>query len=1188
MAVLGQNQSDGGDIVALGATQARVAGNDAGGSGAAGIAIVDIADANAAGVSHNRYAAFHVGPAGVVLNNTVGTGPAALSQLAGQVGPNRGMTRAAALILNEVVSPGRSRLAGFIEVLGRPADVVVANPAGITCAGCGFINTGRATLTTGVPLLDRQGALAGFRVGQGDILIEGDGLDASTQPGTDLIARLVRLEGPVHARDLGIVAGRGVVATEGGAEVGTEGGTERVPERGPDAVVADAVEPVIDSSALGGMYADRIRLIARGGGVRLAGNVVAKAGDIDVAAAGDIGIGRAATLFARRDLRLATGPGKLDLRAIPVPERAGAVVNEGRVLAGNDLRIAAGGRLFNAATLQAREGMAVRTNTLVNHGAIEGGTVDIVATTVRNEVAGGDPRIWMTTRWKEAKDGETVWRWHGLSSTYRYYQNYKATRVRQQRYWRTPGKSPHIVADRRLALAFSELHNLGGTLASGDAMRLQGFVAMPAGGAQAGDAHAGGNAHPVGNADPVGHADPKEHGPDMGLAHDLRDDRGNRFRLQGATLVNDSLALETQHIARHRTMTRRDLWILLGTARQFDWLPCGGPAGEADAACAYQGTQETVQSTFQNLLRAGISARHLAGSGFSIHNRGVPTGDLAAVRDDTLPDVAEIASPAARALGGRAGDLGDLYIRDTPPRSRYLLARNPLYPLAAGASAVAGGRPATAVASTEPSDPDAGPAAPAAATADGITDGVSDGARHGADPGLHDGAGAGARHGLAVSPPSAAPTTEPPTEPPTEPRHDTARPPLAAIATDTGQPAAPAVDTDYLANRLGLAVDAIGLRLGDADYEQRLVRDQWLARTGAMAPGIETGRWMQTLMDNAARAAGPLGLVYGRALTSAQAAALPDDIVWAVRTDVAAREVLVPVVYLSPQTHARLARGAWMRATTVDIAAGEIRNDGGEIAAGESLALRTAGDLVNTSGVLAGREVALRAGRKLVNQTFHRGGGGEQAYASTLGGAGTIAAAAQLSLAAGGDLVNLGAAVRSDGDVALAAGGQVVFDTIAVQSARSTTTGRAGPGAGTMQTQATRQLSQMRSQLVAGGDIAMRGETGTVLAGTHAVVGGNADLRSGAAPRARGAWPPGRGAAGAPCQRMGCGARAPWFDIDVSHGGVDPARGEYAGGPGQSRYCRARGCPHGRGHRQGRWPDRHRGAQCGGTRCARP
>lgn len=112
MAVLGQNQSDGGDIVALGATQARVAGNDAGGSGAAGIAIVDIADANAAGVSHNRYAAFHVGPAGVVLNNTVGTGPAALSQLAGQVGPNRGMTRAAALILNEVVSPAA---AGWLD-----------------------------------------------------------------------------------------------------------------------------------------------------------------------------------------------------------------------------------------------------------------------------------------------------------------------------------------------------------------------------------------------------------------------------------------------------------------------------------------------------------------------------------------------------------------------------------------------------------------------------------------------------------------------------------------------------------------------------------------------------------------------------------------------------------------------------------------------------------------------------------------------------------------------------------------------------------------------------------------------------------------------------------------------------------------------------------------------------------------
>lgn len=68
------------------------------------------------------------------------------------------MKKSAQVILNEVVSANRSRLAGFTEVAGGKADVVVANPYGITCSGCGFINTDRVTLTTGKPYLSSIGA----------------------------------------------------------------------------------------------------------------------------------------------------------------------------------------------------------------------------------------------------------------------------------------------------------------------------------------------------------------------------------------------------------------------------------------------------------------------------------------------------------------------------------------------------------------------------------------------------------------------------------------------------------------------------------------------------------------------------------------------------------------------------------------------------------------------------------------------------------------------------------------------------------------------------------------------------------------------------------------------------------------------------------------------------------------------
>ena len=35
-----------------------------------------------------------------------------------------------------------SRLKGYVEVAGKKADVVIANPSGIQCDGCGVINGG--------------------------------------------------------------------------------------------------------------------------------------------------------------------------------------------------------------------------------------------------------------------------------------------------------------------------------------------------------------------------------------------------------------------------------------------------------------------------------------------------------------------------------------------------------------------------------------------------------------------------------------------------------------------------------------------------------------------------------------------------------------------------------------------------------------------------------------------------------------------------------------------------------------------------------------------------------------------------------------------------------------------------------------------------------------------------------------
>src|SRR3546814_4541204 len=70
---------------------------------------------------------------GVVLNNGTRDPISRQSQLAGQVTSNLNLDRAAKVILNEVVGPNRSVLSGYTEVVGSAANVIVANPYGVTC-----------------------------------------------------------------------------------------------------------------------------------------------------------------------------------------------------------------------------------------------------------------------------------------------------------------------------------------------------------------------------------------------------------------------------------------------------------------------------------------------------------------------------------------------------------------------------------------------------------------------------------------------------------------------------------------------------------------------------------------------------------------------------------------------------------------------------------------------------------------------------------------------------------------------------------------------------------------------------------------------------------------------------------------------------------------------------------------------
>lgn len=78
-------------------------------------------------------------PSGAVLNNA--TAPAT-PQLGGRLpaNPNLRVSWAARLIINQVLLNGsQSNLQGKLEVAGTPVPVILANPSGIACDGCGFI-----------------------------------------------------------------------------------------------------------------------------------------------------------------------------------------------------------------------------------------------------------------------------------------------------------------------------------------------------------------------------------------------------------------------------------------------------------------------------------------------------------------------------------------------------------------------------------------------------------------------------------------------------------------------------------------------------------------------------------------------------------------------------------------------------------------------------------------------------------------------------------------------------------------------------------------------------------------------------------------------------------------------------------------------------------------------------------------
>ncbi|MGO0704102.1 two-partner secretion domain-containing protein [Pseudomonas paracarnis] len=308
-----------------------------------GVPIVNIAAPNGSGLSHNQFKDYNVSTNGVILNNA--TERTQSTQLGGLILGNPNLQgRAANIILNEVNGGSPSQLRGYTEVAGQSAKVIVANPYGISCNGCGFINTPNVTLTTGKPILD-NGRLDRYQVDGGAVTVDGTGLDAGNVDHFEIITRSAKINAQINARKLSVVAGRNDVNAQ------TLSATARANDGSAKPELA------IDSTALGGMYAGAIKLVGTeaGVGVKLDGALMASGGDIQLDASGRLSMAKATSSEA-----VVIKAGQLDA--------AGAVYAGTRI----DVQITAG--LSNQKSLAARDSISVTSSgRVINSGIIEAG-----------------------------------------------------------------------------------------------------------------------------------------------------------------------------------------------------------------------------------------------------------------------------------------------------------------------------------------------------------------------------------------------------------------------------------------------------------------------------------------------------------------------------------------------------------------------------------------------------------------------------------------------------------------------------------------------------------------------------------------------------------------------------------------------------------------------------------------------
>ncbi|WEQ54259.1 hemagglutinin repeat-containing protein (plasmid) [Komagataeibacter nataicola] len=985
-----------------------------------GIDQVNIATPNAAGVSHNDFLEYGVPDTGVILNNATS---ATETKLGGEISGNANLNgHAASLILNEVTGSLPTEMLGTTEVAGHLASVVVANPNGITCAGCGFINTARVTLVTGRPELDANGSLKDFTVSNGNITFSGQGGDFTTVPVLDILSRSVTLNAKVNAQTANIVAGRNTV----------DYGTNATHPLTPDGSITP--EFAIDTAALGGMYANRIYMVVNeaGAGVRVDGTMAANAGDMTLTDAGDLvlngnmtatGNARLAsggtvtvsgTLQAAQDVSLSSQAltttasggvtatkGTLDVTtttldddgtltaAGPVTARVnGTGTGSGKVSSGGDLSVTAGGDLGGALQFASGGQVAMTVGGTYSSGADGGitapGTIQINATGISN---GGT-----------IQSGQAI----SIAST-------------------ALGNSGRIVAQGGdLTFTTATMDN-DGTMASAGALAGQATTSATGTGVMLGSS---------------------------GVSFTTAGDLGGamRFVTGGAATLGVGGAYETS--SGGGILAAGDVTVSAGSmdnagaitsARKLavtaasDVTNTGLLSGDDGVSITLPGTLANTDGTIQSrsgdvVINGPVPAVSSSGTDTS------GTGDEAASAtsgpsDETMAIPA--ATAAATSFVNQSGVIraaGDVRVT----------ADSITNDVSAGMSTV----------STDTTSPSYLQQAligaigqeNGAARFDSLTQLVSGQAGSGAtasgylfDTGVSttlDGA-AYLQARLAAEQAAAAAAA------------GTGSDPGDSAATGSTGGTNPATTTPPTTP----APPLLGNGAVDADYAS----SQVFSGTGQASIGTVTGTQEQALLNNAVTAAQTLGLTYGTALTSAQQAGLTQPILWYVPQSVDGQTVLAPHVYLPTVDQVSVTQGEIV-GQDVTLTGNSVSNTGTVSARDELSVSAATGDITDT-GVLVGR------------------GGSPEQYEAVQG---VLASGGATTLSAEDGISVRGGTITSGGDLSLTANGGIDLGALTSNSATSGD----GTYASAMQNYGTTVTGKTDVTAIAlGGNLSMEGSS---------------------------------------------------------------------------------------------------------------